>query len=376
MNFRRWIGRMPWSMVAVVLLLLVCGHCGIARGEELAGGGGRLLRRQLIWSALGVTAMLAVTVPHYRRLGRLSYALFAAVAVALVLVYFFPPVNGARRWIRFGGLGFQPSEFAKLAFVLMLARYLMYRDNFRRLRGLLAPLGLTMIPVVLILREPDLGTAALFPPILMLMVCAAGARRRDLALVALAGLMLLPALWTQMSREQRSRVTALFSQLTSDATPRGDGYHLRQAKQMLVLGGAWGSWLTGEVADDRTVYHVPEGATDSIFPIFGERYGLIGASGLLLAYVFLVWRGVLAAERTREPLGRLLATGVAALFAIQVVINTAMMVGLLPITGMSLPLVSYGGSGLLAHLLAVGLLMNVAMRPGYEVTDEPFRFAD
>lgn len=376
MNWFQWVKKVPWSIVVVALLLLACGWLALARNEELSDLRGSLLRRQFVWSALGVAAILAASIPSYRQLGRHSYAIFAASILLLGLVYLFPPINGARRWIRIGGVGFQPSEFAKLAFVMMLARYLMYRDNFRRLQGLLMPLGLTMLPVLLILREPDLGTAMVFLPILMIMVCAAGARRRDLGLVMLAGLMMLPILWSQMSREQRSRVTALIQQTSPGEHPSGDGYHLRQAKQMLVLGGVWGSWLTGEVADDRTVYHVPEGSTDSVFPVLGERFGLVGASGILLAYGVLVWRGLLAAERTREPFGRLLATGIAALFAVQAVINTAMMVGLLPITGLSLPLVSYGGSGLLTHALAIGLLLNISMRPGYELSDEPFRFVE
>ncbi len=368
--------RFPWSVVVVAGLLVVSGWLGIARSEELSGGSGARLRQQWVWAALAVAAATLVALPHYRRYWRSSYLLFAGSLLLLVLVYFFPPVNGARRWVRVAGMGFQPSELAKLAFVLMLARYLTYRENFRTLGGLLVPLGLTLLPVVLILREPDLGTAMVFLPVLMVLVAAAGARRRDLTLVILAGLVALPVLWTQMSREQRSRVTALWDQAPLGEPVRGDGYHLHQAKQMLVLGGVWGSWLAGEVADDCTVYHVPEGATDSVFAILGERYGLLGSSGLLLAYVFLVWRGIIIAERTREPFGRLLATGIVALLAVQAVINTGMLVGLLPITGLSLPLVSYGGSGMLTHGLALGLLINVALRPGYELSDEPFRFVE
>src|SRR5690606_19341487 len=126
-----------------------------------------------------------------------------------------------------------------------------------------------------------------------------------------------------------------------------------QAKRMLALGGVWGSALTGEVASDRTVYHVPEGATDSIFVVLGERFGLVGAAGVLALYCLLIWQGLVIAERTREPFGRLVAAGIVSLFGIQALVNAAMMVGLAPITGLSLPLVSYGGSGLLAHWLAI-----------------------
>ena len=131
---------------------------------------------------------------------------------------------------------------------------------------------------------------------------------------------------------------------------------------------------TGPAAGNRAAYHLPESTTDSIFAVLAERFGQVGVAVILLMYLFLVWRGVVVAEATREPFGRLVAAGVSTLIAVQLVINTAMMVGLLPITGLSLPLVSYGGSGLLAHSIAVGLQLNIGMRPGYEVTKEPFRF--
>jgi cell division protein FtsW (lipid II flippase) len=184
---------------------------------------------------------------------------------------------------------------------------------------------------------------------------------------------MVPLLWSQMSREQRSRVTAVLRQNEGD---RGDLYHLHQAKQMLALGGAWGSYWSGPVVDDPVVYHVPEGATDSIVAVLGERFGLAGVAALLGIYVLLVGRMLAIAERTREPFGRLVAAGVAALFAVETLINTGMMVGLLPITGLSLPLVSYGGSGLVSHSLALGLAMNIGLRGDYELTDEPFLWRD
>lgn len=372
MSIADWLRKVPWSLIVLWLALVLVGWIGIARSIDLSGRGGWLLVKQMIWSVVALGLMLAATIPNYRGLSRVSYLLFGGVLLLLVAVYFFPPINGARRWIRLAGMTFQPAELAKLVYVLLLARYLMDRDNFRRLPGLLAPLALTLLPVVLILREPDLGTAAVFPPLLMLMLVVAGARRRDVALSLLVGLMLLPLLWTQMSREQRSRVTAMLRQTAPDETPHADGYHLHQAKLMFALGGAWGSYWSGTVSEDASVYRVPEGATDSVFAILGERFGICGSALVLGLYGALVWRALALAERTREPFGRLVAAGVASLFGVQATINTGMMVGLLPITGLSLPLVSYGGSGLLVHSLAMGILLNIGLRPGYEVGSEPF----
>src|SRR4029078_12757139 len=154
--------------------------------------------------------------------------------LSLVLVtcgYLCPRVTGSQRWIRFGPLGLQPSEFAKLASVLGLARYLMYRDRYRELFGLAIPLASVLVPVVLVLKEPDLGTALVFLPVVFVMLFAAGARQRHLAAVALMAIAGLPLLWSQMSREQRSRITALAEQTRAGEEPTDDGYQLHQAKQ-------------------------------------------------------------------------------------------------------------------------------------------------
>jgi cell division protein FtsW (lipid II flippase) len=368
-----WMARLPWGLVAIALALMTLGWLGIARSEELAQRPGQYARQQAIWSLLALAAMFLATLPSYRILGRWSYAIFATALALLVAVYGFPPVHGTHRWIRVAGLSLQPSEFAKVAFVMAMARYLMYRENYRRFRGLCAPLALTLVPVVLVLREPDLGTSLVFVPVLFAMLFTAGARKLDLAVLALCGALTLPVLWTQMSREQRSRVTALFEQNAPSQRPTDDGYHLHQAKQLLALGGVWGSWLAGEPVDDPVVYRLPEDHTDFIFTVLGERFGWLGSFSVLFLVVLLSWRGLVVAEATREPFGRLVAVGVVSLFAVQSLINTAMTVGLLPVTGLSLPLVSYGGSGLVSHSLALGLLLNIGLRPGYEVAGEPFR---
>ena len=369
-----WIRRLPWSIVAIAAGLLIVGCMGIDRFELLSEGGGGFLRRQLVFAGLGLATLLVTSAANYRLLYRWSYALFALSLILLAAVYFFPEKNGAHRWIPLGPVSLQPSEFAKVAFVLVLARYLMYRHSHRRLLGLAAPLAIAFVPVMLILREPDLGTALVFVPVLFVMLLAAGARRGDLAWVVVAGLLMLPLLWTQMSREQKSRVTALLEQPAADARPSDDAYHLHQAKRMFALGGTWGSLVTGRTSDDPAVYRLPEAQSDFIFCVLGERFGLPGLAVVLGLYGILAWRGLVVAAATREPFGRLAAAGIVGLFAVEVLINTGMTVGLLPITGLSLPLISHGGSGLLAHSIALGLLVNIGLRPGYEVSNEPFRY--
>jgi cell division protein FtsW (lipid II flippase) len=177
-----------------------------------------------------------------------------------------------------------------------------------------------------------------------------------------------------MSRDQKSRITALMDQPPPGRQPSDNAYHLYQAKRVRALGGVWGSFFTGQPTDDPGAYQLPEARSDFIFCILGERFGLPGMALVLGLFALLAWRGLAIAAETREPFGRLLAAGITTLFVVEALINTGMTVGLLPITGLSLPLVSHGGSGLLAHAVALGLLLNVGLRPGYELTNEPFRY--
>jgi cell division protein FtsW (lipid II flippase) len=232
---------------------------------------------------------------------------------------------------------------------------------------------ITFLPLLLILREPDLGTALLFLPILYAMLFAAGARTRHLLIAALIGIAMLPLLWQQMTSEQRSRIVMLFNQTDGGTAPAGDGFHLHQSKQVLALGGLYGSiWNDEPIIDDPTAWHLPAAREDFILSIIGERYGLAGVSSVLLMYVVLAWRGLRAAMKTHDPWGRLVAVGIVTMIGVQALINSGMTVGLMPITGMTLPFCSYGGSSLLSFSIAAGLLMNIAMRPGYDVGPVPF----
>jgi cell division protein FtsW (lipid II flippase) len=369
----RLLSRVPWSIAAASLLLMGAGLAGIARGDELSEG--ETVARQAVWIVLSLPAMVAAAWLPYRFWKPWSAVLFAVSLVLLVLVYFTPARHGAHSWIPLGFINLQPSEPAKLAFILMLSHYLMYERNHRTLAGLVKPFLLTLVPLVLILREPDLGTAILFLPVLYSMLLAAGARLRHLALVTLLGVALTPALWKVMSAEQRSRVTSLFRQRDGGEVPRGDDYHLHQSKQVIALGGPRGSDAAGLAVADPLAYHLPASRTDFVFCLIAERWGTAGVAGVLGLYLWLIGRGLVIAARTREPYGRLLAVGVVTLLGSQVVINTGMTVGFMPITGLTLPLMSYGGSSLMVTCIALGLLMNVALRPGYEVTAEPFRFS-
>jgi len=367
-----WIRNVPRLIPICCMGITIAGLCGLHRADQLYGESTRF-ERQLIWIMLAWPAMFAMTTISWRSLRHVSGLIFAVCLILLTVVLFMPPINGSRRWIPLGVMDFQPSEPTRLAFIMALASWLMYRDNLRTLRGLIVPFMITTVPLLLVLKEPDLGTAMLFLPILYAMLFAAGARFRHLVAAAIGGVCLLPLLWQQMTPEQQSRVVTLFNQTDGGTAPTGDGFHLHQSKQVLALGGPSGSIAEQEpVLDDPTAWHLPAARTDFILPVIGERYGIAGIGLVLLLYIILVWKGLLAAQRTHDPWGRLVASGVVAMIGIQALINSAMTVGLMPITGMTLPFCSYGGSSLLSFSIAVGLLMNIAMRPGYDVGPRPF----
>jgi len=366
------IHRIPWLIVLCTVALTAIGLSGVVRGDELASGA--FAARQTIWIVLAIPAMFLAAFFPYRRLKPWSYLIFGFCLLLLVAVHFFPPRNGARSWIPLGIAYLQPSEPMKLAYILALAHYLMYRRNYRRLAGLIAPFALTAVPIMLILREPDLGTSLLFFPMLFAMLFAAGARLRHLAMICVLGAALLPVMWKLMNAEQKSRITTVFMQTDGGTAPWGDGYHLHQSKQVLALGGVWGSELTGMPAVPSAAYHLPAGRTDFVFCLVGERWGLVGTLTVIVLYLILLARGLAVAAATDEAFGRLVAVGIVALLAAQLAINTGMTVGFMPITGLTLPLMSYGGSSLLSTSIAIGLLINISLRPGYDVAGEPFRF--
>jgi len=367
--------RIPWMVVACVAALLVIGLTGIERADQVSEGQD-LFSRQVTWALLGIPALVLAAAVPYRRLRAYSYLSLAATLPLLILVFWMPARNGARCWIPLGVFDLQPSELAKLAFILALSQYLMFQDNYRRLVGLIPPFLVALIPAGLILKEPDLGSAMLFLPVLFAMLFAAGARPRHLLLVILLGVLSLPAFWWGMNAEQKSRITTLFAQVDGGPAPQGDGYHLHQSKLVLSLGGLWGSEVDGMPIDDPNAYHLPASQTDFVYCWVGERWGLWGALSTLGLYGLLFTRGLSIAAATRDPFGRLLAVGIVALLAAQTVINTGMTVGLAPIAGITLPLMSYGGSSLISTCVALGLLINVGMRPGDRLNPEPFAFRD
>lgn len=365
--------RIPWSLMLCAIGLLAIGLTSIARADELLDGPD-LFGQQVTWAFISAPALILALAIPYRTWKSISHLLFIASLPLLIIVFYMEKRGGARCWIQLGLFDVQPSEIVKLTYILVLAQYLMYRDNVRQLTGLITPLMITLAPLVLILLEPDLGSALLFVPILMAMLFAAGLRWKQIGILALVGLVVSPIFWLKMNAEQQSRIVALFKQVDGGPNPGGDRWHQHQSKTVLALGGLLGSQYSGPAVDDPDAYRLFAAHTDFVFCLTGERWGLIGTLVTLALYLLLFGLGLQVAARTREPFGRLIAVGIIALWGAQTIINTGMTTGLLPVVGITLPLMSYGGSSLLMTAIQMGLLLNIGARRGYEVTGEPFQF--
>lgn len=399
------LGGAGWAIAAAVVALSAIGIASIYVTDThyIAGhdGPANAVKQILRFIAGAAVASMILRI-GYPVIGRYAYILFLVGVVILVPLVaakalnasfggLTTPRNGAYRWIHLPGFPLQPSEFMKIALVVALAWYLRFRKNYRNFNGLLIPFLATLIPLALILVEPDLGTALLLIPVIFGMLFVAGARLRHLTIIALLGLVAAPFAWLRLEPYQRIRISALLlqndtlrrnvidhpEQYEGLATRRqamewaaGAGYQLVQSKNAIGSGGAFGTgWGQGVYVENNLL---PDRHNDFIFSMIAHQWGLAGCSMIILCYVVIVVSGIRIASATAEPFARLLAVGLVILVSSQAIISMAMTMGLLPITGMTLPFVSYGGSSLLFNLSAAALLVSVAQHRPYLLTTDPY----
>lgn len=368
-----------WPVLAPAALLLACGLAVLAGLEIPVGGrwvaGWHL--RQLTGIAVACGAAVFALVVPYKAIVARAYLLYGANLLLLVFALVASEArNNARRWITVLGFDFQPSELMKLTLVLTLARFIRFRSSYKTFKGLGAPFLLTLLPMGLILKQPDLGTAILCIPILFTMLFVAGARLRHLGLIALLGATAIYPVYRWGLRDyQRQRIDGFLAQLpglhgraSGDAAVRelqaSENYQLDKAKIAIGAGG-WTGVGAGR-GEEQALYRVPERHNDFIFAAVGHEWGLLGALVVLGLLAWLLLAVLAVAGRQRDPAGRLICVGVFALFGFQAFINVAMTVGLVPVTGLTLPFLSYGRSSAVVSVLAVALVCNVAAHPSYE----------
>jgi rod shape determining protein RodA len=355
---RRLLQNVDWPLLGATVGLVILSASTLA-SLHVGRAGGVVAVRQLAWFGVGMMALVVVASIDYRRLVQMAPLIYVFGIGTLIAVFLLGrTVSGARRWLFVGPVSVQPSELFKLCFVLMAVWLLSSRwaqPVGKATLVMAAPLAL--VPAALILKQPDLGTALLLFPVLMALMVAAGLPMRILGGLVLAGVAAAPVAWFALKEYQRERILVFMDPLRD---PLGTAYNVIQAKIAIGSGQLLGKGVAG--ATQSRLAFLPERHTDFIFAVFAETWGFVGCLVLLTCYALLLLRGFDIAASTREPVGRLVALGVTTLVATQVLVNVGMVTGLLPVVGIPLPFMSYGGSSMVVSMMALGLLLSVRMR--------------
>jgi len=353
-----------YLILVVTLCLLFVGTVMIyssstIMAEERFGDSYHFLKKQFFYATIGLAAMFVAWRIRYQLLRKVAVAGILLSMVLLVMV-FIPglgiTVNGASRWIRIAGFTFQVSEFVKLALILFLAHFLTKKIEFGRTdfsKIYAVPIGITLIIILLILGQPDFGTSVIFVAILMMLLFLSGMR-----MVYLVGFVaaLIPA-GLYLILCEGYRLKRIFAYLHPWDDPRGAGFHIIQSFLCFGSGGAFGVGLGNSV---QKLFYLPEPHTDFIFSIIGEECGFVGVVFVIALFAVLIVRGFWISFTMDDTFGSLLAAGITTMLAIEVTINIAVVMGMLPTKGLVLPFVSYGGTSLVMSLTAVGILLNIS----------------
>jgi rod shape determining protein RodA len=357
-SWLRRLGNVHWGLLLAAMALSLVGLFTIR--SAAAEQGEAFFTRQVVWIALGLVLMACAFAIDYRRLFDLSPAFYAICLVFLVLILFLGhEAGGARSWIGIGGFGGQPSEPTKLVMALLLTRFLSSLNKpFLELRDIAIATGLVLPPMALIIAERDLGGAAMFAAMLGAMLLVTGVRKEFLIAAALLGIVIAWGAWHWGLKEyQRARIVSF---LSPDQDPLGSGYQVRQSK--IAVGSGQ---LTGRGYGQGTqsqLRFLPARHTDFIIAVLAEERGFVGVGLVLCGFLLYITSAATIAMRSRDRAGTLLVVGLVAMMVVHVVYNTSMVIGFLPITGIPLPFLSYGGSFTLMNFVATGLILNVDFR--------------
>jgi rod shape determining protein RodA len=354
-------------LLLVTLSLSVFGavmvYTATATKQESAGlDPSQYLKRQIAYTVAGVIVLLAVSFIDYRYIKALAPVLYGAGALALLLVLtpLGDEAGGAQSWFNFGFFQIQPSEFAKVTTVIASAAYLGERKGEIRVRDVAVVTALVGLPSALIVVEPDFGSMLVFVALLCGLLLLGGAKIRHFVTLTLLGLIgIVIVLQAGFLKDyQIERITAF---LDESPDVQSEGWTLTQAKIAIASGGLNGKGLSQEKTQ-TTLDFVPEQHTDFIFTAIAEQLGFVGGAVLLGLFALLLWRALRIATLSRDLFGTLVAGGIATMWAFQIFINIGMTMGIMPITGLTLPFISFGGSSMVVNFLAVGLLLNIHMR--------------
>jgi rod shape determining protein RodA len=361
-----WLGRrlgvllhLDWLLVLTVMALSIAGIVALSGAVAGIPALASTARKQAFFLVAAVAAAAVVCLIDYRWLNRFAMGLYVANIAALIGVLLIgKTINGARSWIDLGPMNWQPSETMKVATMLVAAQWLaLHPEKLEGLGGIIAPAMICGVPALLILAQPDLGTAALFFVLFIVMTMMAGASHKPIALVLGAAVAGLAAAYPFLKPYQKARLLVF---LNPEADPLGAGYNVMQSRIAIGNGGLFGrGWGAGTQAIHQ---FLPEHHTDFVFASLVEQFGLVGGLLLLAGYGIMFWRLFAAMQAARDRFGGIVVAGCMGLLAGHVVENVGMTMGLLPVTGIPLPFVSYGGSFLITVFVIIGLVLNVGSR--------------
>ena len=348
---------MDITILLPALVLAIIGVAMIYSATYSKAALSQIYLKQILWLSLGTISLLFFASFNYQALlNRFAVPAYWIIIILLVvLLAAGEQISGSRRWINISGISFQPSEFAKVVTTLVLAKYLSEReDKIKEWQTLLGAFFITGLPMVLILREPDLGTTLVFVPLVFVMLYIVGVPFSRLFWITFAGLSTSPLIWFMLKDYQRQRLLVF---INPNMDTLGAGYNVIQSKIAIGSGGWIGKgWLGGTQSQLK---FVPEHHTDFIFSVIAEEWGFMGAFILIILFGVFLLQALRIARLARDTAGSLIAVGLTTIIFVQVVINLGGATGLLPVTGMTLPFISYGGSSIILCMSIIGILMSI-----------------
>ena len=360
MKIARFFLTTSGQMLFVIITLVSIGLLNLYSATYYLGPKAILFKKQLFWTGLGFITLWVFSTIDHRKLRIYTYHIYTITVLLLfALLFLAPPLLGTKRWFALGPISIQPSELAKIVFIITIAQYLSETKlESQTLKVFLKALILTVIPVFLVVLEPDLGTAVILLILFGSMCVLSKVSNKILLVMGSLTIAFLPFIWKFMLKDyQRARILGF---LFPHKDPLGVGYHVLQSKTTIGSGKLWGKgFLKGTQSQ---LHFLPEHYTDFVFSVFAEQWGFIGCVILLTLYLLLILMGIRICKRANHPFTFLLAGGITALFFWQVFINIAMTLGLLPVVGVPLPFMSYGGSAMLVNFIAVGILINIDIK--------------
>ncbi|MBT4289529.1 MAG: rod shape-determining protein RodA [Deltaproteobacteria bacterium] len=360
---RRLLEQFDWILLLLVISISIIGFFTIYSASITYNSGTSYYQRQILWFFISLIIMFLVTMIDYHLLTKLSFWGHIVLILLLVIVLIYGtggPGSRVQRWIKLGPIFFQPSEFVKFTMVLYLSYYFSdsRRINNLGFKGIIWPLTITLIPFVLIIKQPDLGTAGILIFVFVSIIFLVGLKYKVILITTISGLISLPFIWFFLLRDyQRSRIITL---INPESDPLGKGYQIIQSKIAVGSGQLWGKgFLEGTQAK---LNFLPARHTDFIFSIFTEEWGFIGGCALIGLYILLIVRCLKYVGKSKDRSGTILTVGITSVLVTHIIINIGMVLGLLPIVGMPLPFMSYGGSAMISNMIGIGLILNVRMR--------------